>query len=261
MSKKMGVEMRNTISVEFLKLKRARALLLSVIAGITPPMIKFIQYTFGRSSADVSWEKFLSSGQEIMVLCMLMSVILVSGFVYSMEYQYDTASYIFTSVSSREKIYLSKMILLLAVFVLLFGVSLVSQLLFGVLTLRAIIPWPVFVKLLNVTAWYILSYFLVSAIVAMVAVLIKKFVVSAVVVFGYLMLVFPFHLKNNPYICPFMTPAVVAAKIFDSKDYYLMGYYESYKVDIAGMAIFLAVLAVASIAVGIACYKKMDAVR
>ena len=253
--------MLNTISVEFLKLRRSRALLLSIIANFIPALIRWLQYTFGSVSGEVRWERFLSSGQEIMVLCMLISVILVSCFVFSMEYQYNTASYIFTSGSPRVSIFLSKLVSLLVIIAILFIVSFISQLFFGILTIKAGIPGPVFLKLLEVTAWYIFSYFLLSAVIAMVVVLTKKIVISSVIVFGYFMLVFPFHLKNNPYICPFMTPVVVAAKMYGSTDYYFSGYYIDSPVNIAGMAVFIVVLAIISLTIGITCYKKLDAVK
>lgn len=250
-----------TLSTEFIKLRRSKMLLLAMLASVIPPMIRFIQYAFGSNGDAASWERFLSTGQEIGVFCMLTAVILVSCFIFTMEYQYRTASYLFTSGASKTNIFIAKILAVLVITALLFVVSAFSQLLFGYLTIRTGLAWAFLLTFIKVTAWYVLAYFLLSALVAMVAVLLKKFVLSAVVNFGYFMLVFPFHLKSDPYINPFMSPTVVAAKLYDAKDYIFTGYYKDIPVSIPGIAVFLLSLAIVSLAVGMVCYKRMDAIK
>lgn len=253
--------MRDVLLAEFLKLRRSRVLILSIIVFLVPALIKYLQYNFGNQGEAASWVRFLSTGQELNVLCMLIAVILISCFVFCMEYQYGTASYIFTSGSSKGNIFIAKMALILIIFAFLFFISSLSQLCFGYLAIKSGIPGPLFLKLVEVTAWYIFANFLLSTIIAMVAVVTKRFVLSAVVVFGYYMLVFPFHVKGNPYINPFMTPMVVAARIFNSNDYIFSGYYKDITINITALTVFLAGLAMISLAIAILCYKKMDAVK
>jgi hypothetical protein len=251
--------MFSVIFTEFLKLRRSKMLLLSVIASFIPAMIKFLQFAFGKSQANTSWELFLGSGQELTLLAMLFVVVFVSSFVFSMEYQYNTASYVFTSSISKVNIFVSKMISLLAIITFLFIVLASSQLLFGFLALKVGISWTLFFKFIQVIVWYIFSYFLVSAIVVLVAVLIKRFVISAVIVLSYLLLIFPFHAKNNPYICPLMTPTVVASRIYGTSNYIFTNYFTGVSTNsIYAAVILLTVLATSSIIIGMLCYKKSD---
>lgn len=250
--------MFNAVFTEFLKLRRSRMLLLVVVTGLMPSLVRFLQGVFGKSSNAIDWNWFLTTHREIMVLCVLASVVLVSGFIFSMEYQYKTASYIFTSSVSKIKIFVSKMLSLLAVITLLQVVSAFGDLLFGFLLVKEGIPSNLMLKFVEVIGWYIFAYFLISIIVVMIVVLMKKFVVSSVIVLGYLMMVFPFHLKGNPYICPFMSPTIVASKLFNSPDYIFSNYYKDISINNFGISTFLITIAVISMIVGIAKFKKVD---
>lgn len=253
--------MFSVLSTEFIKLRRSKMLLLAFIASFLPAMVKYLQLIFGKRQANISWELFLASGQELMVLGMLTAVIFVSSFVFSMEYQYNTASYIFTSNISKVNIYVAKLISLLAIIASLFVISAFSQLLFGFLAIKVGLSWTLFFKFIKVIVWSIFSYFLVCAIVVMISVLIKKFVLSAVVILSYIIMVFPFH-YSNPYICPFMLPTVIAAKLYGSSNYIFTGYYK----DVSNANIYAAVftffaLAIASLTLGLICYKRSDAIK
>lgn len=249
------------LSTEYLKFRRSKMLLLAVIANFLPPIVKYLQYIFSKSKGPAGAELYLTSGQELMVLSMLTTVVLVSGFVFTMEYQYNTASYIFTSGTSKASIFTAKLIFLLTVIALLFSVSALSEVLFSCLATGDGVSWSLFLKLLKVTGWYVFSYFLLSIIVVMISVFTKKFVVSAVIALGYIIMIFTFHLKNNVYICPFMTPSIVAAKIYGSSNYILTNYYKDIAVNYYGITIFLVILAAISMIIGINCYRKQDAVK
>jgi ABC-2 type transport system permease protein len=237
-------------------------LLISYIASLLPAVVKYLQFVSGKAQITAGWEFFLASGQELMFFGMLTVVILVSNFVFCMEYHYNTASYIFTSSISTVYIFVSKMICLLAMIASLFIVAAISQLLFGFLALKAGLSWILFYKFIKVIVWYIFSYFLVSAIVVMIAVLIKRFVVSAVIILGYILLVFPFHLKNNPYISPFMIPTIVASRIYGTNNYVFTNYYKNVSANNIYSAVFFFVaLAIASLVIGLICYKRIDALK
>lgn len=253
--------MLRVISTEFLKLRRSKMMLLAIIASFLPAMVKYLQFAFGKNLEAVSFEWFLASGEELMVLSMLTVVILVSNFIFTMEYQYNTTSYIFTSSTSKAKIFIAKIISLLAIIAFLFVISAFSQILFGYLALKSALPWLLFLKFIKVIVWYIFSYFLLSVMVVMLSVLIKKFILSSVVVLGYIIMVLPFHLKNNLYICPFMTPTVVAAKLYGSSNYIFTNYYKDVSINNSGAVAFLVVLAIVSLIIGMSYYIKQDAIK
>jgi ABC-2 type transport system permease protein len=234
-------------------------LLYGIIGSILPALVKFLQY-IGQSK-ESGWEWFLASKQDIMVFGMLITIVLISSFLFSMEYRYNTISYIFTSKVSRINIFLSKCICLFCIIALLQAVAALSYLLFGFLAIKEAIPGALLGEFLKVSVWYIFSFFLVSAIVVMCAVLTKKFVITAVFVFGYLMLVFPVHLKGNPYILPLMTPSVIASKIFNTGNYILVTYFKGISVNSAAVIAFLVLAAAVCAAISIVSIKKSDAVR
>jgi ABC-type transport system involved in multi-copper enzyme maturation permease subunit len=253
--------MFKVMSAEFLKLRRSKTIMLAVIASIIPAIVKCLQYAFNKSENADAWKQFLGSGQEFMVLAMLTIVILVSSFIFSMEYQYKTSSYIFTSSTSKTNIFTAKLISTFAIIALLFIVSACSQLLFGYLVLKKGLSTTLLFKLAKVTLWYIVSYFLISTVVSMLSVLTKRFTVCTVAILGYIILVFPFHLKNNLYVCPFMNPIVVAAKIYGSNNYIFTNYYKDVSVSNINTILFISILAIVSLIIGIIAYKKQDAIN
>ncbi len=252
--------MKKALSAELLKLRRSLVMLLAVVASILPPAVKCLRHAVGNLEKAPTWQGFLSSGQELAVFGMLITVMLFSAFLFTMEYQYGTAAAVFTSGTRRSAVYGAKMAVLGIVIVSLLAVSAASQLLFGALTVREALPADLLGRLVLTTEWYAFSYLAVAAIVAMVAVLTKRFTLTAVITFGYYILIFPFHTKN-PYVCPFMTPAVVAARIYGSTDYIFTFNYEKLSIGVLPAAAFLACLAVVSYAFGSLRYSRSDAVR
>jgi hypothetical protein len=251
--------MYETLSTEFLKLRRSKVLIYALMAGILPSMVKFLQFIFGSTGKVDSWLWFLASRQEIMVLGVLITVVLVSSFIFNMEYQYGTASYINTSRVPKIQIFLAKLLTIFAVVILLFAATLLSELMFGFIAIKTAIPGSLLLKLIKATAWYILSYGLLSTIVVLISVLTKRFALTSVIILGYMMLVFPFHLKNNIYISPFMTPAAVAARIFGSNNYILVSYFKDAAVNTTAAAMFIVALAAVSLVLGAVAYQKSDA--
>lgn len=250
--------MVNVILSEFLKFRRSKVLLYIALAGCIPSLVKFLQQVLGDNKETVRWEWFVAQNREIMVYCMFTALVLTSAFIFSLEYKYGTVSCIFTSSISRIKIYVSKMLSLFALILLLFVISACSDLLLGYIAFGQGLPSDLLLAFLKATAFYIISYLLLSTIVVMVVIVLKRFVLSVVAAMGYLMLVFPFHFKN-PYILPFMTPTIVAAKILGTDNYiFTNGYYKGVTVNFLGVAAFLIVLAAVSVLVGITRYAKQE---
>jgi ABC-type transport system involved in multi-copper enzyme maturation permease subunit len=233
-------------------------MLLVMISGILPSLIKFLQFLFSKDSGEQSWEAFLTTGKEILVLGILITVILVPAFLFSMEYHYKTVSYMLTSGVSRIHIYLSKLISLFLVISSLLAVSGLSELLFGFILFRTVISGTLLFKFLTVTLWYAVAYFLLSSVVIMVSALTKRFVITSVITLGYFMMTFPFQLKNSIYLCPFMTPAAVAAKLYGT-DYIFNNAYKDMTINNLSVLGYLIVLAVIATSVGLSLYKNSDA--
>jgi hypothetical protein len=255
-----GLAMKNAISAEFIKLRRSRVLLLAAIASVLPPAVKCLRRAFGNLEEASSWRGFLSSSQELAVFSMLITVILLSAFLFTMEYQHGTAGAVFTTGTRRSAVFGAKMAVLGAVIAALLAVSAASQLLFGALATAEPLPAALFGQFASVTAWYAFSYLALAAVVALPAVLTKRFTLTAVITLGYYIMIFPFHTKNA-YVCPFMTPAIVASKLYGSIDYIFTFSYGNLSTGVLPAAAFLGCLAGVSYAIGVWVYRASDAVR
>jgi ABC-type transport system involved in multi-copper enzyme maturation permease subunit len=226
------------------------------------PIIKAIQYATPETLVgNGEWSGFLSISQEINMFITLTVMIIVSAFIFSMEVQYDTASYLFTTTTPRVQIYIAKILsLLLQVSGMLF-VNALAQLILGFL----VVPKPISEEMLSMwllsTAWNIASYFLLSILVSTVAIITRGFLISTAVVYGYLVLTFPIHYYlHNPYINPLMSSVVAVAKIYRSDGYLFGSYYPNVQVNILGIALFLIALALIFMMVSIMYYRKSDAI-
>jgi bacitracin transport system permease protein len=256
----MGLAMKNALSAELQKLRRSRVLLLAVIASVLPPAVKFLRHAFGNFTEASSWRGFLSSSQELAVFSMLITVMLLAAFLFTMEYQYGTAGAVFTTGTRRSAIFGAKIAVLGVVIVALLAISAASQLLFGALSAAEPLPAGLLGQFASVTALYAFSYVALAAVVALPAVLTKRFTLTAVITLGYYVMIFPFHTKNA-YVCPFMTPTVVAAKLYGSIDYIFSFTYESLSVSVLSAAAFLACLAGVSYTIGVTAFRTSDALR
>jgi hypothetical protein len=94
-----------------------------------------------------------------------------------------------------------------------------------------------------------------------VAIITRGFLISAALVYGYLVLTFPIHYYlHNPYINPLLSSVAAVAKIYDSDGYLFGSYYPNIQVNILGIAFFLIALALLFMIVSILYYRKSDAI-
>jgi len=249
----------NVLITEIIKLRRSKMLILALLISFIPAPIKFIQQVLGKVKTNVTWEWFLSAHQEIMVFGMLTAIILVSCFIFGMEYQYNTVSSAFTASVSRTEIFIGKVITLLFVISALFIISALSHLLFGCFTVKEGLKLTFLLKYLKVVLFFILGYFSLTSLMAFINIIVRKYAVSAALILGYFMLVFPMHLKNNLFINPFMIPTVIASKILGSSNYIFSDYYKDVSVSYTGITLFLSAIFIFFLIAGMTYYKKRDA--
>jgi hypothetical protein len=143
--------MKNAIIAEFIKLRRSGTLLLAAIASALPPAVKCLKFALGNTD-EKGWTGFLSSGQELCVFGMLNTVMLLSAYLFTMEYPHGTADAIFTTSTKRTSVFAAKIAALAAVILSLLLVSAVSQLIFGTLA-AGIAPAAILGQFTAVTAW------------------------------------------------------------------------------------------------------------
>jgi ABC-2 type transport system permease protein len=253
--------MTAAIAAEFIKLKRSSLLWLVILGGILPSLVRAAQHSVYDFAPVDMWAWHLSAYQEIFVFCTAAVLIIVAVTIFTMEFQNGTASYIFTSATSRLKIYAAKLLILLLIIFVMFVTGAAMQLLMGSILLPIPITQNKLIQLIEITLWYIGTYFALAVFVAMVAAISKRFVISTGILFGYFILSFPVHyFGENPYVDIFMIPALGASKMYDSSVYLIGNYYDGVPIDIARLAGVLAVLALAALIIGIVAYKKTDTI-
>jgi hypothetical protein len=249
--------MKNAIAAEFLKMRRSRVLLLAFIAAAAPPAVKMLRTLLAPAGNAADWRTFLSSGQELTVFSLLIAVLLIANYVFTMEYKLHTAAAIFTAQTRRAAVYAAKMACLFLVIPGMVLISAAAQLLFGAVSVSGALPGDLLKQFLEVTLWYAASFSLLAAVVALAAVLARRFVLTAVITLGYYILLFPFHAKTL-YVCFFMTPVVVAARLYGSANYIFSFDYRGMDVNLPQAAVFLLALAAVSVAAGIFRYRTSD---
>jgi hypothetical protein len=252
--------MRNAFSAELLKLRRSLPLLLACVAAVLPPAVKCLRHAFGGLDRASTWRGFLASGQELAVFGMLTAVMLISAFIFTMEHQYGTAAALFTTGARRLAVFGAKMAVLAVVVAALLVLSVGSQLLFGALTAADGLTAAALGPLAAVTAWYAVSYVAIAGMVALPAVLTKRFTPTAVITLGSYILLFPFHAKNA-YACPFLTPTIVAARMWGSTDYLFTFDYGKLSTGVIPAGGFLLCCAAVCLALGASVFARSDAVR
>jgi len=250
--------MYNIITAEILKLKGSKMLWMVAFISFIPAPIKLIQHFIGKGPGTADWNSFISTGQELAVFGMLTSIILVSCFIFTMEYQYNTVSYIFTAPVSKVKMLAAKILALLLIITFSYLVSGISNIIFGYAVIREMIPFKTAYLYFQATVGSILIYFSLTALIAAINIAFKRLAISVTLLMGYLMLFFPFHLKGNVLINPFMIPTVVASKIFGSTGYIFKDYYKDITVNYMEIAGLLTVIFIIPFITSMLYYKKSD---
>jgi hypothetical protein len=93
---------------------------------------------------------------------------------------------------------------------------------------------------------------------ALMSVIIKKHSISAALIFGYIILVLPFHFKSNIFICPFMIPTVIASKILSANNYIIKDYANAFTIDYSSLTIFLLAFFIIPLTASIFYYRNAD---
>ena len=118
------------IEMEFLKLKRSRIFLLSLLGAILPPLLMFIAVTsFGEGNTFAMLFENVNMYMSAMFAVMIFAIII--SYLFGREYNEHTLKTMLTIPVSRAKFLLSKYVMFLVWIVILTVVTSVSTLIFG----------------------------------------------------------------------------------------------------------------------------------
>lgn len=118
------------IQMEFLKLKRSKIFLLSVMGALLPPVLMFIAATsFGEAQSFQALFENVNMYMSAMFAILIFAIII--SYLFGREYNEHTLKTMLTIPISREKFLISKYIMFLVWIVILTAVTSISTLILG----------------------------------------------------------------------------------------------------------------------------------
>ncbi|RAP51321.1 MAG: bacitracin ABC transporter permease [Methanosphaera sp. rholeuAM270] len=126
--------MYNFIEIEFLKLKRSKILILTILGAIFPSFLLYLSAKFGEFTETISLETFMSHVNMYMslIFAVLLFTIIMS-YLFGREYNEHTLKTILTAPTSRKMFILSKYSMFLVWILMITIVTTISALAFGYL--------------------------------------------------------------------------------------------------------------------------------
>ena len=124
--------MLSYIQLEFIKLKRSKIFILTILGAIFPSFLLFLAEEFGEFSETITFQTFLTNVNMYMsvIFAILLFTIIIS-YLFGREYNEHTLKTILTAPTSRGKFILSKYLMFLVWILIITVVSSISAVLFG----------------------------------------------------------------------------------------------------------------------------------
>lgn len=126
--------MYNFLEIEFLKLKRSKIFMLTILGAIFPSFLLFLSAKFGEFTETITLETFM--GQVNMYTSLIFAVLLftvIISYLFGREYNEHTLKTILTAPTSRKMFILSKYTMFIVWILMITLVTTLSALAFGYL--------------------------------------------------------------------------------------------------------------------------------
>lgn len=124
--------MYNFIEIEFLKLKRSKIFLLTLLGAIFPSFLLFLSSEFGEFTETISMETFLSQVNMYMSLIFVVLLFtIIMSYLFGREYNEHTLKTMLTAPTSRKMFLLSKYAMFLIWILIISMVTTLSAVVFG----------------------------------------------------------------------------------------------------------------------------------
>ena len=205
-------------------MKKSKLLWLTFLINFLPAPVRYISQLTNKTYSSADWNWFLTNQQVFTVFGMLFSIILGACYIFGMEYHHHTAAYVYTTPASRKRLLTAKTIAVFLIIIFSHITSFIAVIVFGYLTVNKFIPVTLLLLYFKASSLSILLYFSLTGLIGLIGTIIKKYAVSAALIIGYILMIFPFHLKYSIAICPFMLPAFIYSKIIGLNDIIFSGY-------------------------------------
>jgi len=248
--------MFNVIITEFLKLKHSKILWLIPIGAIVPVLMALLSLSQMYNSNDPSAHYWGMLLKTVLVFSNYFSsaiLALITGFIFTREYQEITINVLFTYPISRLKFYISKLIVSLFLTTVLFTLSIIFTLISGIVFKYEMFISEFLVIFIKYSLFSILLNFLLVPIAAFVGIKSKTVLSTSALGIVYVMSMLFLNKPEYSVYIPCCIPSLIA-----SLKGYVMGGFLSFTGDLNKAYITLMISFTASVLIGLVYYKNTD---
>lgn len=218
--------MYNFLELEFLKLKRSKIFLLTLVGAAFPSFLIFLSTVFGEFDEMVSFETFMGNVNMYMslIFVILLFTIIIS-YLFGREYNEHTLKTVLTAPTSRASFILSKYLMFLVWVVLVTVVTGVSAVVFGYLAGATGLTVNVFVTGFGEMLFSNFLLFLTFAPLVFVCLIVTNMVPAmiggAVLTFTNMLVASSKYSVYFPWSCPYM---IASGEIAQYTSNYILSY-------------------------------------
>ncbi|MCZ8521073.1 MULTISPECIES: ABC transporter permease [Paenibacillus] len=187
----------NITVTEWLKLKKAKILWILPTSVLIPNLLTFSMYAFNPKYPNVLWDDYFVLTE--MMINMMVAIGLyniLTGYIFSREYQEGTVQYLFIYPYSRELFLIGKLLLLFCMILATIAASFLLTIITGLLLKHELLTWAIITKYLVVSLLMVILHFALVPIAASISIF-RKHLVSTVI-FSVSVMLLNLILVNTP---------------------------------------------------------------
>ncbi|WP_053957278.1 ABC transporter permease [Inediibacterium massiliense] len=199
------------INTEFLKLRKCKILWCVPLCSLLPDILIFLIYAFNPKYPIVVWKEYFTSA--IMLINILFGIgffSLLTGFIYSREYQENTINTMFTYPISRMQFFISKLIVILMLIIVTIISSFIILLLLGLSIKHEPLTFNILLYYTKVYIFMIIMHYALIPVAAFLGIHNKSIIPP--IILGVSAMAFSIIIMNTPFntLFPWSVPTILS---------------------------------------------------
>lgn len=199
------------ISTEFIKLKKCKVLWGVPLCSLCPVMMIYIMYAFNKKYPVVAWSNYFSLIETITNLLVAVGIFAVlTGYIFSREYQENTINSMFTYPISRVQFFAGKLVVMLILIFITFVSSFILSVLFGLTIKHETLTVGILLYYLKTYLLMVLMHFSLVPIMAFLSIYNKSIIPPIIV--GVIAITLNLIIINTPFntLFPWSIPVIMS---------------------------------------------------
>jgi bacitracin transport system permease protein len=237
----------NLFYIELLKYRKSILPWMIVLGGFFPAVVAATMVLNTNPSAE--WDTLIITSLNYMNLLAMLLLAVITGYIYTEEYQAKTISILFTYPVSRFRLYLNKFTVLLFITFLIYLILYLSTLGLGLMFLKNAPAAGLLREFIKPGILMVLIYISLIPLTSLISLLGKGTGASAAAGICYLIINFTFNTSNWNVFLPVCIPYTVVMKYFNNS----FGLH-----DIRNMAVTCIITFVSAFIISALYYNKSD---